>query len=128
GYAISQRQRKRTEEPFGWAKTIGGLARPRARTLEIQVHSDDGRLRPDPVAQLAPLVRMTSERSSKMASTPAKLDLTKGLNPWATAGHHMPSARISVACSPRACGEARAREALTFGKRIGKVLEGAGLR
>jgi hypothetical protein len=28
GYAISQQKRKRTEEPFGWAKTIGGLARP----------------------------------------------------------------------------------------------------
>jgi hypothetical protein len=26
GYAISQQKRKRTEEPFGWAKTIGGLA------------------------------------------------------------------------------------------------------
>jgi hypothetical protein len=44
------------------------------------------------------LARMTSERSSKMGSTPAKLDLTKGRNPWATAGHHTPSARISVAC------------------------------
>ena len=29
GHAISQR--KRTEEPFGWAKTIGGLARPMLR-------------------------------------------------------------------------------------------------
>jgi hypothetical protein len=26
--AISQQKRKRTEEPFGWGKTIGGLARP----------------------------------------------------------------------------------------------------
>jgi hypothetical protein len=31
GYAISQRKRKRTEEPFGWGKTIGGLARPMLR-------------------------------------------------------------------------------------------------
>ena len=31
GYAISQQKRKRTEEPFGWAKTIGGLARPMLR-------------------------------------------------------------------------------------------------
>src|SRR5215510_11452931 len=31
GYAISQRQRKCAEEPFGWAKTIGGLARPMLR-------------------------------------------------------------------------------------------------
>jgi transposase len=31
GYAISQQKRKRTEEPFGWAKMIGGLARPMLR-------------------------------------------------------------------------------------------------
>jgi transposase len=31
GYAISQQKRKRTEEPFGWGKTIGGLARPMLR-------------------------------------------------------------------------------------------------
>jgi hypothetical protein len=31
GYAISQQKRKRTEEPFGWAKTISGLARPMLR-------------------------------------------------------------------------------------------------
>ena len=31
GYAISQQKRKRTEEPFGWAKTVGGLTRPMLR-------------------------------------------------------------------------------------------------
>ena len=31
GYAISQQKRKRVEEPFGWSKTIGGLARPMLR-------------------------------------------------------------------------------------------------
>jgi hypothetical protein len=31
GYAISQQKRERTEEPFGWAKTIGALARPMLR-------------------------------------------------------------------------------------------------
>ncbi len=31
GYAISQQKRKLTEEPFGWGKTIGGLARPMLR-------------------------------------------------------------------------------------------------
>lgn len=31
GYAVSQQKRKRIEEPFGWAKTIGGLARPMLR-------------------------------------------------------------------------------------------------
>src|ERR1700745_2413222 len=31
GYVVSQQKRKLTEEPFGWAKTIGGLARPMLR-------------------------------------------------------------------------------------------------
>jgi hypothetical protein len=31
GYAISQQKRKRIEEPLGWGKTIGGLARPMLR-------------------------------------------------------------------------------------------------
>ena len=31
GYAVSQKKRKRIEESFGWAKTIGGLARPMLR-------------------------------------------------------------------------------------------------
>jgi transposase len=34
GYAISQQKRKLVEEPFGWGKTIGGLARPMLRGVE----------------------------------------------------------------------------------------------
>jgi Transposase domain (DUF772)/Transposase DDE domain len=34
GYEISQRKRKRVEEPFGWGKTIGGLARPMLRGVK----------------------------------------------------------------------------------------------
>src|SRR3982075_2532407 len=34
GYAVSQRKRKRIEEPFGWGKTIGGLARPMLRGVK----------------------------------------------------------------------------------------------
>ncbi|MFO1080274.1 MAG: IS5 family transposase [Reyranellaceae bacterium] len=34
GYAVSQRQRKRIEESFGWGKTIGGLARPMLRGID----------------------------------------------------------------------------------------------
>jgi transposase len=34
GYAASQRIRKRIEEPFGWGKTIGGLARPMLRGVQ----------------------------------------------------------------------------------------------
>ena len=56
GCAISQRDYKRTEEPFGWAKTIGSRARPRPR----RSHGRDLRftltmavLRPNPVAQVA---------------------------------------------------------------------------
>jgi hypothetical protein len=41
---------------------------------------------------------MTSRRLSKMESILAKRDTTKNLSPRAMAGHHAPSARISVAC------------------------------
>ena len=34
GYEISRRKRKRVEEPFGWGKTIGGLARPLLRGVK----------------------------------------------------------------------------------------------
>ena len=34
GYEISQQKRKRVEEPFGWGKTIGGLARPMLRGMK----------------------------------------------------------------------------------------------
>ena len=33
-YEISQQKRKRVEEPFGWGKTIGGLARPILRGVK----------------------------------------------------------------------------------------------
>src|SRR5262249_60560669 len=34
GYEISQQKRKRVEEPFGWGKMIGGLARPMLRGVK----------------------------------------------------------------------------------------------
>ncbi len=34
GYAISQRHRKKDEEPFGWAKTVGGMAQTTLRGVE----------------------------------------------------------------------------------------------
>jgi hypothetical protein len=34
GYAVSQQKRKRIEEPFGWGKMIGGLARPMLRGVK----------------------------------------------------------------------------------------------
>ena len=34
GYALSQRSRKKIEEPFGWAKTVGGMAQAVHRGLE----------------------------------------------------------------------------------------------
>ena len=36
--AISQDKRKHVEEPFGWAKTVGGFARP---TLRGVVRAED---------------------------------------------------------------------------------------
>jgi len=38
GYAISQRIRKRIEEPFGWAKTIAGLAKTRYKGTRRVAH------------------------------------------------------------------------------------------
>lgn len=34
GYALSQRRRKKIEEPFGWAKTVGGMAQTVLRGLD----------------------------------------------------------------------------------------------
>ncbi len=34
GYAMSQRHRKKIEEPFGWAKTVGGMAQTTLRGVE----------------------------------------------------------------------------------------------
>src|SRR5215468_215505 len=34
GYEVSQQKRKRVEEPFGWGKTIGGVARPMLRGVK----------------------------------------------------------------------------------------------
>jgi transposase len=34
GYALSQKHRKRIEEPFGWAKTVGGMAQTVYRGIE----------------------------------------------------------------------------------------------
>ena len=39
GYEISQQKRKRVEEPFGWGKTIGGLARPMLRGVKLDFSS-----------------------------------------------------------------------------------------
>jgi hypothetical protein len=36
GYAVSQRCRKLVEEPFGWAKSIGGLVRPKFKGVARQ--------------------------------------------------------------------------------------------
>ena len=33
-YALSQRRRKKIEEPFGWAKTVGGMAQTIHRGLD----------------------------------------------------------------------------------------------
>ena len=41
GYAISQQKRKRTEEPFGWAKTIGGLGVEEPTKSQFHLHHFD---------------------------------------------------------------------------------------
>jgi hypothetical protein len=52
GYAVSQRKRKRIEEPFGGA--IGGFAGPNAARCEkakLQIHLDDGQLQSHQIAK-----------------------------------------------------------------------------
>ena len=39
GYKVSQQKRKRVEEPFGWAKTIAGLAKVKVRGLARVRHA-----------------------------------------------------------------------------------------
>jgi hypothetical protein len=34
GYALSQQRRQKIEEPFGWAKTVGGIAQTVHRGLD----------------------------------------------------------------------------------------------
>ncbi len=34
GYALSQKRRKRIEEPFGWAKTVGPMAQTMLRGVK----------------------------------------------------------------------------------------------
>jgi hypothetical protein len=46
GYAVSQQERKRIEEPFGWRPCAANAAR--SRKARVQVHNDDGQLQSDP--------------------------------------------------------------------------------
>ena len=41
GYAVSRRRRKPVEEPFGWMKTVGGLAelRHRGEAMSSALHT-----------------------------------------------------------------------------------------
>jgi hypothetical protein len=61
GYALSIKHRKRIEEAFGWAKTVGGMAQTVYRGVEagaLPLHPDHGRQQPRPTAPAAG--RMTS--------------------------------------------------------------------
>jgi hypothetical protein len=103
GYAISQQKRKRTEEPFGWAKTIGGLARPMLRgaaRLRFKFTIQNGSLRPHPAAQIARGVRM------RMESTATGPDAVMGLKSLQRQVAASP-AQISATCSHVRCQELR---------------------
>lgn len=56
GYAQSQRRQKRIEEPFGWAKTVGGMAQTLYRGIErarARFTLTMGRLQPRKAAETA---------------------------------------------------------------------------
>ena len=72
GYAVGQRKRKRIEEPFGWGKTIGGLARPMLRAVEklgFKFTPDDGRLQSDPPTKTHRSPSMSGNRTSETLGT-----------------------------------------------------------
>jgi len=66
GYEASQQKRKRVEEPFGWGKTIGGLARPMLRG--VKKLADNGCLRSHQVAQADRSNRLNDSRLPKQAT------------------------------------------------------------
>src|SRR5256884_3724867 len=75
GYAISQQKRKRTEEPFGWAKTIGGPSPPPLRggaRLRVQFSPAIGPYQLVPLAHLLCSPPLTAERSTKSIRPPTQ--------------------------------------------------------
>ena len=77
GYETSQQKRKRVEEPFGWGKTIGRLARPMLRgikKLDFKVHPDDGRLRSRQTAKIDRSGRMNAADQEKLNSASSEIE------------------------------------------------------
>lgn len=62
GYDLSLKHRKRIEEAFGWAKTVGGLSQTVYRGVEwaLPLRSDDSRQQPRPSAQAPWIVTRTA--------------------------------------------------------------------
>ena len=84
GYAVSQQKRKRIEEPFGWGKTIGGLARPMLRGCQkarLQVHPDDGQLQSDPPAKAHRGHSMTRPSNTRHVGQPNDTPQTPSSRP-----------------------------------------------
>ena len=55
-YALSQKRRKKIEEPFGWAKTVGPMAQTMLRGVKrvgARFALHDGSLQPCPAAEVA---------------------------------------------------------------------------
>ena len=98
GYAISQQKRKRTEEPFGWARpSAGSPGRCCAASHAYGSSSpDNGSLRPHPAAQIARGVGMTGGTWTEMKSR--SRNAITGRGPTVTADRRT-SAQISAACT-----------------------------
>jgi transposase len=78
----------------------------RTRALTVQVHSDDGSLRPHPATKIARGVGMTGGTWSEKKSRSAKSSATIDLGPTAPADQAK-SVQISVTCSHVRCQELR---------------------
>ena len=73
GYAVSQKRRKKVEEPFGWAKTVGPMAQTMLRGVKrvgAQLHPDNGRKQPRPTAPVAGPMRPRGGRTERRSEGP----------------------------------------------------------
>ena len=73
---VSQQKRKRIEEPFGWGKTIGGLAGPMLRGVKkpgFKFTLHNGQLQSDPPAKAHRGHSMTRQSNTRYFGEPSMM-------------------------------------------------------
>lgn len=101
GYALSQKQRKRIEEAFGWAKTVAGMAQTICRGLERMRSRFIMTMAANILARLPPAAdRATRKRTSGALVVRAASHDPQGRQ-VRTTGNRSAQATISAACQGR---------------------------